>query len=476
MESSRLRCLLGGVLTAVNLAGCSSRSPFTEDVLAGYAGDDEAISGRLARSADRSAPEPVRDGLPILDHEAGLDEYLRYAAMENAGLEAKFQDWRAAVERVPQVAALPDPRFTYGYYLGEIETRVGPMRHSLAISQTFPWFGKLQDREDAAARAANAAYRRFEAARLELFFRVEQAHNELYFLKKSIDITNDNIELLQQFERIARIRYRVATAGHPDIIKIQLELGAMEDRLRQLRDLRDPYTAKLNAALNRPADVSVPWPDSVEDRTADTGSDALFAMLQARNPDLMALDEEIERERIGSKLAKKDGLPDFTIGMAYTIVDERDEVDIPENGDDAVLATLSVNLPIWREKYDAGVREALARRLSASSRRSEAANQFAGDLHEALFEHKDARRRIELYRNTLIPKAEESLRASLGSFEQGTSDFLDLIDTQRTLLEFQLALERAQVDQATSYARIEKLVGTSLSELGDSPDSEEDAP
>jgi outer membrane protein TolC len=272
---------------------------------------------------------------------------------------------------------------------------------------------------------------------------------------------------LQQFERIARARYRVAAAGHPEIIRIQVELGTLEDRLRQLRDLRAPYMARLNAELGRAAGTEVHWPRSVSARVVQVPDDVLLAAIQHRNPELIALQEEIERERINTEIARKEGYPDFTVGLAYTAIGERRDMVFDENGDDAVLGTLSVNLPIWREKYDAGVREAMARRLAAAGRRGDAVNRLASELQEALFEHADARRRIALYRDTLIPKASESLQASLGSFEQGQSDFLDLIDTQRTLLEFQFAIERAIVDRANSAARIERLVGVPLSELDD---------
>lgn len=474
MVHTSLRCLAGSVLTLAILSGCSSRSPFTDTFDAETLRHPQAVRADAPTSprgyGDDSAP------LPVLDDDAELDDYLRYAALENPGLEAMFQDWKAAVERMPQVSALPDPRFTYGYYLGEVETRVGPMQHSLALSQTFPWFGKLQDREDAAARHANAAYERFEAARLALSLRVERAYNELFFLKRSIDIISDNIELLQQFERVARTRYRVAAAGHPDIIKIQVELGTLEDRLRQLRDLRDPYTARLNAALNRPPEASVPWPPAVSEREVSVDDATLLAALSERNPELLALQEEIERERINAEIARKDGYPDFTVGLAYTVIGERNDVSLDENGDDAVLGTLSVNIPIWREKYDAGVREAMARRLAAAGRRGEAANRLASELQEALFEHEDARRRVALYRDTLIPKATESLQASLSSFEQGQSDYLDLVDTQRTLLEFQLAIERALVDRATSAARIERIVGVPLTELDGTSGMEDQTP
>jgi hypothetical protein len=67
-----------------------------------------------------------------------LQEYLRQAARNNAGLKAAFEEWKAALEAVPQAKALPDPRFSYGYFIDEVETRVGPQKHRLGIMQVFP--------------------------------------------------------------------------------------------------------------------------------------------------------------------------------------------------------------------------------------------------------------------------------------------------------------------------------------------------
>ncbi|MEE8460481.1 MAG: TolC family protein, partial [Phycisphaerales bacterium] len=471
MTSCLPRRTIGSALTAFILAGCSSRSPFANDV------------PELQHLEARSAPSPPPAGdpdppqgdlaLPALDEDSLLDDYLRYAALKNPGLEAAFQQWKAAVERLPQVRALPDPRFTYGYYIAEVETRVGPMQHAIALSQTFPWLGKLQDREDAAARAANVQYQRFEAAKLDLFYRVEDAYNDLFLLKRSIDIAGENIELLGQFEGVARARYRVGAAGHPDVIRVQVELAKLEDRLRQLGDLRAPRTARLNAALNRRPDAAVAWPSAVSGRVTDKSIDDLLAILREHNPHLEALDEETERERINADIARKDGLPDLTVGLAYTVIGERNGVSIAGNGDDAFLASLSVNVPLWREKYDAGVREAIARRLAVVNQRVEMTNRLTADLQQAIFEHNDARRRVELYRDTLIPKATESLQASLAGFQQGTADFLDLVDTERTLLEFQLGLERALVDRATSCAQIERLVGATVGSVPNEPQLKE---
>jgi outer membrane protein TolC len=412
--------------------------------------------------------DEVPDAAPTLDENATLDDYKRYAALNNPGLKAAFHRWQAASERAPQVGALPDPQLTYGYYIGEVETRVGPMQHMFGVSQTFPWFGTLDERQNAESRAAMAEYRRFEARRLDLYFDVEAAYNDLYLLRRTIEITSENVELLQQFERVARARYRVGSASHPVIIRIQVELGKLEDRHRQLEDMREPLAARLNAALNRAPNEPLAWPSLVERRITDATVGDLLAILKESNPTLQSLRERIESERHRTEIARKDGRPDFTLGLAYTVIDDRSDASVSENGDDAVLASISFNVPLWREKYDAGVREATSRRLSLASEQQQTVNELASDLQQALFDHHDARRRVTLYEATLIPKATESLQASLTAFEQGEADFLDLIDTERTLLEFQIALVRATVDRATSFAHLQRLTGASIpSSAGD---------
>ncbi|MDD3605166.1 MAG: hypothetical protein PHD86_08265, partial [Kiritimatiellae bacterium] len=73
-----------------------------------------------------------------------LRDYLAAAARNNPELEAAFNRWKAELERIPQVRALPDPRFNYAYFVEEVETRVGPQKQRLGLSQVFPWFGTLK--------------------------------------------------------------------------------------------------------------------------------------------------------------------------------------------------------------------------------------------------------------------------------------------------------------------------------------------
>jgi outer membrane protein TolC len=79
-----------------------------------------------------------------------------------------------------------------------------------------------------------------------------------------------------------------------------------------------------------------------------------------------------------------------------------------------------------------------------------------------LFKLRDAERKIDLYGQTLMPKAIQSMTATEAAFRLGTATFLDVVDAQRILLEFHLSHERALVDFAQSLAKLEMLVGRPL--------------
>ena len=161
-------------------------------------------------------------------------------------------------------------------------------------------------------------------------------------------------------------------------------------------------------------------------------------------------------------LAKQRYFPDITLGVEWIETDRRGGQDFSNTGDDPVIGTVSVTLPVWWRKYAAGVREAEARRLAAVRHRADRELALQSDLQFALYRYRDAERKIDLYGNALILKGREALEANFTAYESGKADFLDLLEAQRLLLEFRLAYQRAISDHAQRLAEIEMLVGTAL--------------
>ncbi|MFU8821034.1 MAG: TolC family protein, partial [Gammaproteobacteria bacterium] len=177
------------------------------------------------------------------------------------------------------------------------------------------------------------------------------------------------------------------------------------------------------------------------------------------NPELAARRHEVERERHSVDLARKQYYPDFRLGVEYARDGSGRMAMMDGGGADMLMGTISINVPIWRARYDAGLREAQSRLAAADRQVYTEEYALERQLKAALFTYRDGERRLRLYGGTLVPKARQSLVSTEAAYRAGEASFSDLIDTQRVLLEFQLAHERAAADRTSAQARIYALVG-----------------
>lgn len=408
----------------------------------------------VTRATDEATPPD--DAPPEPGPDAGLDDLQAWAAVHSPALRAAALRWRAALERVPQVGSLPDPRLSFGYFLQEVQTRTGPMQWRVGVSQPLPWFGELDLAEEAALASARAEGARFERERLAVAARVADAFAELAWLDEAARVTAAHLELVENWEEVARSRYATGLGGEADVIRAQVELGKLDDRVRSLRDLRHPVAARLNAALDRAPDAPLPTPrlDGLPTHAVD--GDALAAALPSTSPELLAFDHAIAAAEARVELAETDGYPDAALGLDWT--------RIGKGGDDALALTAGLSLPIFRGRVRAATGQAEAELGATRAERAQAAHRIEAELQLLLYRVRDAERRITLYRDSLLTKGQESVAVIAAAYQSGKAGFLDLIDAERVLLEFQLVTARAQADQAQALAALDALTGVALPE------------
>jgi len=412
-------------------------------------------------------PAEVAEGTTVeVDAHSDLATLLAIAQAENPGLQAAFHRWRAARERVQQAGALPNPRLTFAGYLQEVETRTGPMQGRVGLQQPVPWFGERGAAADRASAEAEAAREGLEALRLVLVHRVRESWYELAWLERAIAITRGHRELLVHWEGVSRARFETGIGSHADVIRAQVELGGLENRLRSLEDLRRPVAARLNAALDRPTGAMLPTPALAADPPADPplgallDEDALLAGLHDTNPSLRAGRLRVEAAEHGIELSRKAFYPDLLVGAEYTFIGSRSGAS--GSGDDALALTLGFDLPVWVSANRAGLRGAKADHAAAERGLRQAANDVATALELALYRLRDADRRVGLYQGSLIPKGEESVETLSTAYQSGDKGFLDLVDAERVLLEFQLQAARARADRAQALSETESITGVPL--------------
>ena len=131
-------------------------------------------------------------------------------------------------------------------------------------------------------------------------------------------------------------------------------------------------------------------------------------------------------------------------------------------GEDPLYAKIGITLPIWTSSYSAGERQAKANLRQINSQKAQLENNLMAEVSQTIYELQNSAKRARLYKNVLIPRAQEMLASYDASYRDGSVDFLTLIDAQRTLLRSQLEYQKAVVEYNQSIAQIESIIGRFL--------------
>ncbi len=392
-----------------------------------------------------------------------LEEYISAGLARSPSLKASFYEWKSAVQKISKEFSLPDPQFSYTDYIEEVETRVGPQERAYSVRQMFPFPDKLWIRRSKAFKNSEVAYYNFEKSRLELINQIADAYYEFAYLSKAELITKENMKLLQNFESVAQSKYSSGLAKNQDLLKVQVELGKLENELKSLEDLRNPLNTRLTTLLNFPEDTQLPWPkELLEDLMLDGGLneiDGLIENLRNQNPQLLAMTEKIASAKEQVRLAKREYVPDFAVGVTQVDTGEALNPSLMDSGKDPLTVMVTVNVPIWFNRINAGIEDAMASLESSEQMREGKENELLSRLAMVHYKLRDSRRQSVLYKDALIPKAVQTLNATKSAYESGGMDFLSLIDAQRMLLNFQLAYYRHNANFNQRFYEVRSLIG-----------------
>ena len=441
-------------------------------LLAGCAGSRQAVlMGDLEEAAQAvyrsQSPADAVSALPDFAGTISLSDCRSYAAMQNPALKAAFFHWKAALEALTPAGTLPDPRFNFGYYIRAVETRVGPQEQMAGIAQTFPWFGKLRLQKGIAAEVAVAAGARFENQRRQLFYDVDRAYAEYWYLQQAAAVLRENLELANSLETVALVKYRAGKARHSDLMDVQIEVARLQDRLSRLEVQQRHMRTRLNSLLNRPPAAELALLEVLPEDTLQVDLDTLSAHLKKAHPELAEVRAESERERLQIRLARKAYYPDITLGVDYINTGNALMAGTPDDSKDPLIARLSINLPLWRGAYAGKVKAAEAAYATQLQVQQVRENELLARLEVAYYSYRDNLRQEQLYRNTLLPRAEDAYAVLETLFATGSAPFSELIASYQRKLEFSLTLQRIRTDRFTRLAELGYLCGDEVVGWGD---------
>lgn len=396
--------------------------------------------------------------LPIVSSAQVPDSYLKVAAENNPGLKAKYAEFEASLQKAAQVGALPDPTLSFGYFIAPVETRVGPQRAKLSLSQMFPWFGTLAAKRDVATLEAESKYQIFLNARNELYFKVKSAWYPLYEVERKLLLEMENKEILSSYKRLSNTAFKNNRGAMTDVIRTDIMLEDAITEIELLKEKRQPLLIHFNKLLNRPELEEVTVSDSLflNEVPINYRKDSLLLV----NPMLTSIDSRIEAAIVQEKLAHKQGLPKFGIGLDYVLVDKRTDVIMPGNGNDILMPMVSMSLPIFRGKYKAAVREAQSMQKALKFSKEDFENNLVVSYESTFYELNRANELYEHYDGQIV-HTKQVIRLLLIAYSNSGRDFEEILRMQQQLLKYETAKVGVVKDFYTALAKLDYLTAKS---------------
>ncbi|MEI6866175.1 TolC family protein [Flavicella sp.] len=389
-----------------------------------------------------------------------LSDYLIIGAENNLGLKAKFYEYNAALEKVPQVGTLPDPKFSFDYFISPIETRVGPQRAKLGISQMFPWFGTLNAKEDIVIQISKAKYEAFEEAKSKLFFDIKSLYYNVYFIQKGIKITKENIRILNTFQQLSIIKIETGKASVVDEMRVEMEINELLNQLAYLTDSKYAIEVNFNNLLNRTDSSFIVISDTLRSDSLLVSKNELLNSIYTENHLIKQLEYKIQSWKNQEVVAKKKGMPQFSIGVDYVFIGKSSNLDLgSENGRDAfILPKVGISIPLYRKKYKALVKEASLNMEATQFKKENKQNQLTSLFENGYKDYQDADRRIDLYLKQL-KLADKSLNILLTAYSTDGKNFEEVLRMERKVLKYALEIDKARADKNATVAFINYLMG-----------------
>ncbi|HGY55706.1 MAG TPA: TolC family protein [Caldithrix abyssi] len=393
-----------------------------------------------------------------------LEDLLSEAVNNNPQLKAFYHAARADSARIPQSGSLPDPMISLNVLNLPVDNFVfnqEPMTgKQVAFKQVFPFPGKLSIKEEIARKGAEVSLSNYNELKNQLVRNVKNSYYDLYYTDASIATVQKNKSLLEEFVSIASQKYAVGKGLQQDVLKAQVELSKMIDRLISLRQKRERIEARLNALLNRP--VQTPLGKTPELRAVpfNVSRDSLETMVDKNRPMLKAWQTRIEQSDEQIALANKMYWPDFSLFVAYT---QREVLQNGNGGVDFLSGGVTFNVPLyfWR-KQDKQVQETRLNKIRVEESYFDVRNQIYAALDNIITELDKNRQLLDLYKTGIIPQSAQSLESALIGYQTDKVDFLTLINNQMTLLNMELEYARILSAYNKNLAELEYIVGTKL--------------
>ena len=387
-------------------------------------------------------------------------------ALKNNPNLAQMQARYEAMAKIPsQQGSLPDPIITLGAMSYPTDTfnrdQEAMTQFQIGVSQAFPFPGKLGLREEAAEFDAKAAYYAAEEMRLVLASNVSNKWWQVFYLDRALDTVDTNHALLRQFIAVAETKYTTGKGLQQDVLLSQLELSRLIDKKIQIEAMRANHGIQLNILMDLAPRSALLLPKTSPISRAKIRSEqTLYHLAESSRPRLHEKRQLDAAATSRLDLAKREYYPDFNVALTYG--DRNGQNPIANGGDRADLVSLmiGIKIPLYAgTKQSAAVQQRTREKMKSHYSLMDERNQVMADIAANITDYQRAQQQLSLFTTGILPQARQTVQSMLAGYQVSEVDFLNLVRSQVTLLNYELQYWKSLTESYQALARLQASIG-----------------
>ena len=393
-----------------------------------------------------------------------LDKLVAEAIQNNPQLRGADNEQSAAKAKIGLATAWDAPQVGVEFFQTPVQSFPNPIRNGMEtdyfVSQMFPFPGKIAAMGSAAESNANMMEQGYQALERKVIRDLKNAYYELYLAQRKIQINAENEDLMRKFVEIARKQYEVGMGSHHDILRAQTELSTLINDGVILQSEKKVVESMLNTTLSRPADAPLGYVPDIESEIPQWTFGQMRTLVLGSRPELKSMKFNIEMNKADLASSKREYFPDLMIRFTYKNMTQT----TPNYW--AAMAGISIPLAPWSSgRYTSKVEENELNVKKAENDYQNMENMTLYEVQDALVKVQSNQNLASLYKNTVIPQAEQTLESTISAYQTGKTEFLMLIDAYRMVLMSKLDYHMAVMSYMSSQAQLEQAVGMSIAEI-----------
>jgi len=376
-----------------------------------------------------------------------LEAYLAEAEKNSSEIVANQLQYKSALEKVNEVGSLPNTQLGVGIFAQAVETRVGPQRARFSASQKIPWFGTLQAKKESAKLFAVAKESEIDFLKRQLRLNVKIAYYNLYTLQQKFKITQQHIEILDTYEKLALNELENNRTDMVDVLNIKMQKNDLQQQFQEISENIQSQKVQFNLLLNRQIYAEVLQTDSLEIQNT------IFLVdheIVENHPKLQQLEAQATALQQSEIAAKKEGNPTIGFGLDYVLVAERSGVSFPDNGKDVIMPMVTVSIPLFNKKHVAKQKQLQLQQEAVLQTKTTVKNQLLIELEKAKNKLNNATESIKTQDENIV-QADQAKEVILAAYQTAKMDFEQLLALDQLKLGFELQKVK---DINTSLANI----------------------